>query len=340
MRLFYRRSALPAIVAAAIIGAPLRATAQSPKTAGDAANAANVPGPDAVARAREHFTRGVKLYEEDDFRTALIEFNRAYELAPNWQVLYNIGQASYQLRDYAAALRTLEKYVAAGGATIAPDRRQQVDREMDELRGRVAHVTFSANVEGAEVLLDDVSMGSLPFRGPELVGAGRHRITATKAGWAPATRVVDIAGGDNLTLKLELREESRPEGLGPSTADAGSHAPSYAPALVVGGIGVAGVAVGAIFGILAINDHSTLNGECNATKQCPYGTQSEIDAFSRDGLVSTIGFAVGGVGILAAVVLYATERGKANESSPPAAAASLRVRPWVGAGVAGVAGTF
>src|SRR5271163_3770938 len=89
-----RSRRIAAILALALVSAPLPSAAQ-----GNGAPS----GADAVAQARQHFTRGVRLYEEDDFRTALIEFNRAYEIAPNWQVLYNIGQAYYQLRDYANA---------------------------------------------------------------------------------------------------------------------------------------------------------------------------------------------------------------------------------------------
>jgi len=318
------------LLSTTLAAAPLPSPAQPSSTASAA---------DSVGRARQHFTRGVKLYEEDDFRTALIEFNRAYELAPNWQVLYNIGQASYQLRDYANALKTLERYVAAGGASIAPDRRQQVDREMEELRGRVAHVTFLSNVRGAELTLDDVALGATPFAGPELVGAGRHKVTASKVGWGAATRVVDIAGGDNLTIALELREESAPQ-----SRDAGAlvetHKPSYAPAVVTGAIGVAGVAVGALFGAAAINNHSTLSGECSATRQCPYGSQSEIDAFSRNGLVSTIGFGVGAAGLVVAIVLLVTERAQAGKVPPATGESPVHGGPWIGPGGAGLSGAF
>ncbi len=38
---------------------------------------------------------------------------RAYELAPAYQVLYNIAGTCYQLKDYACALRAFEKYLAS-----------------------------------------------------------------------------------------------------------------------------------------------------------------------------------------------------------------------------------
>jgi tetratricopeptide (TPR) repeat protein len=60
--------------------------------------------PAARKEASERFRRGVKLYRDADYVAALVEFKRAYELAPNFRVLYNLGQTSRQLKDYAAAL--------------------------------------------------------------------------------------------------------------------------------------------------------------------------------------------------------------------------------------------
>ena len=46
----------------------------------------------ALGEARERFQRGVDLYKEGSFDAALAEFNKAYELAPNFRVLYNMAQ--------------------------------------------------------------------------------------------------------------------------------------------------------------------------------------------------------------------------------------------------------
>ncbi|HEY2514085.1 MAG TPA: PEGA domain-containing protein [Polyangiaceae bacterium] len=321
-----------ALLAIALTTAPLAAQAQAPAPPGAEG------GSDAVTQARQHFMRGVKLYEEDDFRSALIEFNRAYELAPNWGVLYNIGQSYYQLRDYANGLRTLERYAREGGAQIAPERRAQIDKEMAELRGRVAHVTLTSNVEGAEITLDDASIGRTPLAEPALIGTGRHKLSISRPGYVPVTKTVDIAGGDRLTIPLDLAEVPREGEPGAAAQTAAVvEAPSHAPAFVVGGIGVAGVVVGAIFGGLAIGNKSSLNGECDAAKHCTASSQPDIDAFSRNTTISTVGFSVGLVGLAAGTIIFLTERPKTEPTPVPAA---LRVTPWVGPGSAGVSGTF
>src|SRR5688572_20736629 len=73
--------------------------------------AADAPTQEQIKDAGRHFQRGVALFSEADYPGALVEFKRANEIAPNAAVLWNIGQTQYQLRNYAAALTTFEKYL-------------------------------------------------------------------------------------------------------------------------------------------------------------------------------------------------------------------------------------
>ncbi len=288
----------PLCVASALFAAPRTARAETP--------------PSPVAQARTHFERAVALYEEDDYRAALIEFNRAYSLAPSFQVLFNIGQSHYQLRDYANALESLERYLAEGGDKVPRDRRSQVDGELDELRGRVARLAVTANVDGAELLLDDAPLGRSPL--PEsakstLVSAGRHTVRAQKNGYATDVKTVDIAGGDEAHVAFELVVTPRAVSLSRPLEMRPSSSPSRAPAIAALAIGGAGVVVGTLFGVLAMHDKSALDDACRA-KVCPERNQRDIDAFSRDGALSTVAFTVGAVGLVTGVLLYFT-------ASPP-----------------------
>ncbi len=284
------------------------------------------PGAPAVAEARQRFRRGVQLYEEDDFRAALIEFNRAYQLAPNPAVLYNVGQSYYQLRDYAGALTTLERYLRESGDRIDRERRVQVEREVQDLRGRVAHVTLRSNVGGAEFALDDVPLDH-PFREPVLVGAGRHKLSAARRGYLPAARVIDLAGGDQIEIKLDLTPEVQ---VHPTR-----ESPSYALPAIAATLGVAGVAMGALFGMQAMGDKSSLDSECNASKLCPSSARGDVDAFSRNTTISTVAFSAGAVGLLAAGYLFLRVRaGEAPSQNGAAVTATF------GLGAATVAGTF
>src|SRR6476619_3947094 len=125
------------------------------------AGAQPTPSPSAVAEAGKHFQRGVTMYNEADYRAALVEFRRAYETAPNAAVLYNIGQTYYQLQNYAAALSTLERYLAESGPT-APHR-QEVEQTIATLQARVGKVAITTNVPDCEITIDDELVGKTPL---------------------------------------------------------------------------------------------------------------------------------------------------------------------------------
>jgi tetratricopeptide (TPR) repeat protein len=108
-----------------------------------------------------HFDRGVTLYGETDYPGALVEFKRAYALSPNSAVLYNIGEAQYQIQDYASALVTFTRYlveVPPGGP-----HRGEVENNVEVLRTRVGHLTIVTVAPGADVSVDDRPAGKTPF---------------------------------------------------------------------------------------------------------------------------------------------------------------------------------
>ena len=177
-----------------LFGAPRLGLAESP--AG--------PSERVIEEARARFARGVQLFHEGNFAAALAEFGRAYQLAPSYRLLYNLAQVNLELHDHAEALRCFRQYLAEGGANLAADRRAQVETEIKKLEERVGYLEITTDVEGAEILIDDVRAGFSPLRAPVMVNSGQRRISASKAGRAPAVRRVTVAGGDRRKVALEL----------------------------------------------------------------------------------------------------------------------------------------
>lgn len=154
--------------------------------------------------ARQRFQRGVELYKEGSFDAALAEFNKAYELAPNYRVLFNLAQVQTERHDYVAALQDFQKYLDQGGAEISADRRDQVNKEITALKGRVAEITVTSDVEGAELLVDGVPSGTLPLSQPVLVSAGVRQLSLRKSGYETSTRTETIAGGESPRFDFKL----------------------------------------------------------------------------------------------------------------------------------------
>jgi len=168
----------------------------------------DAPTPAAVKDAGKHFQRGVALYTEADYRAALVEFRRAYDTAPNAAVLYNIGQTYYQLQNYAAALTTLQRYLAEAGANAL--HRREVEQTVETLQSRVGKITITTNLPGCDIAIDDEPAGKTPFADPQLVSIGRRRVTATRPGVPPQTQFIDVAAGDTVQLAFTLSEAVAP----------------------------------------------------------------------------------------------------------------------------------
>jgi hypothetical protein len=167
--------------------------------------------PTTAESASDHFKRGVQFYRERDFRNALIEFKRAYEIEPNYAVLFNLGQTSFELKDYVEAQRAFTAYLEQGKSEIPPDRRKEVEGELEKLETYVARIDLKVNVAGAEVAIDDVVVGKTPLGEPLLVSAGRRKVSVRKDGYAPLTQYIDIGGGDAREVPLSLTSlEARP----------------------------------------------------------------------------------------------------------------------------------
>jgi hypothetical protein len=170
------------------------------------------PSERSIEEARARFQKGVQLYREGSFEGALAEFRRAYQLAPSYRILYNVGQVQFELHDYVEAQKALRQYLLEGANEIPADRRAQVEADIQKLEGRVAYLDISTNVEGAQVTIDDVPVGTSPLRSAVLVNAGPRRVAVSKPGHGATARNLTVAGGDRVKVALDMAEApaSRP----------------------------------------------------------------------------------------------------------------------------------
>jgi hypothetical protein len=144
----------------------------------------------------------------------------------------------------------------------------------------------------------------------------------------------------SIHLKLERAADGALSSPNPEPAPAPDAEPSgkRSPLVFLGfGVGAAGIAVGAITGILALSKASSAKGFCVDSK-CQPAAQDSIDASNTFANVSNVGFGVGIVGVGVGVIGLLMPRGK-TEPKPPATA-TLRVRPMLGLDSVGLRGVF
>lgn len=206
--------------------------------------------------AAKHFQRGVDLYNDGDFRGALVEFKKAYNTWPRANVLYDIGQTEYQLLDYAAALKTMERYLAETGAN-APHR-QEVEASVEVLRGRVGRVLLTSEAS-CDVTVDEQPAGTTPLDAPILVSVGAHTLGLHCPGPRVASKRVELAGGE--TLRVELHAPAPSPAVAAAAAAAREAKPQSPTRAFVTGWIVTGALVAATvaLGTTTLVEQSKLN---------------------------------------------------------------------------------
>jgi tetratricopeptide (TPR) repeat protein len=163
---------------------------------------------DADLRSREQasvrFSRGVELYQDEAYRAALIEFERAYEISPNYRLLYNIGGTKLQLQDFLGAARAYERYLTEGGDEVPRERRETVEPLLRSLEGRVGRIAVTVNRPDTEVFIDELKIGVSPIAGNTLINVGRHQVSARTSYGTTDSEIVDVAGGEIAQVSLEV----------------------------------------------------------------------------------------------------------------------------------------
>ena len=255
--------------------------------------------------AKAHLQSGAALYDENNFRGALVEFQKAYDLAPSYKILFNIGQVEMELQDYAGALKAYARYLKEGGPDVPADRGAQVNAEIERLKGRVGFLVVQTTA-GAQVLVDDVQVGYAPLPDPVPVAAGQHRVTVTISGRDPVNRVFDVAGKETVTAALAIEPGAAPTKpvatpiATPSETGPRSKTPVYAMWSVTGAF-----VIGAgVFAVIAHGDSNDLTNLRNSYPVTADQLASQRSTTVRDAAITDV--LAGAAVISAGLAIYLT----------------------------------
>jgi hypothetical protein len=142
-----------------------------------------------------------------------------------------------------------------------------------------------------------------------------------------------------------MPESARPSGTAaraaPPPPDDGGAKKTPILAWVAGGVGVAGLAVGSVFGVMTLEKRDDIGDHCTGARCDATGARLHDDA-QHLALVSTIGFAVGVVGLATSAVLFMmTPKAEGGvRARATASSAGPRVEPFVGPRALGLQGAF
>lgn len=219
-----------------------------------------------VDEARDHFSRGVEFFKDQSYDAALAEFQRANSLSPNYRLLYNLAQVQLERRDYAAALKYLQDYLARGGTEIDAERRAQVSQDISRLKNKVARLLVRADVDGAEVAIEGAVVAKTPMTAALTVNPGLVHLRVSRDGYATETRTLTVVSADDQVVSVTLSRDSAamlrdapPRQNAPVAAPADAPPPKAAPRYSYGAawVGLGATAVlGAGTAVFAVRTRS------------------------------------------------------------------------------------
>ncbi len=331
-----------------------------------AAFAQDQPQAESVAAARSLGMQGIKMADAGDCKGAIEKLSRAESLYHAPSILGRLGECQVKVGQIVLGTENLNRVVREQLAPNAPkafrDAQERAKGVLSTALPKIAHLTVRVEPADAKPQVS-VAGAAIP---PALIGIdrptdpGTHEVIVNAPGYLEQRTSVTLTEGGAQEIALNLQKDpSAALTAAPPPVDAapllttGSTTPpsdtgpkkSNALAYVALGVGGAGLLVGGVTGFLALGKKSDLTG-CVDTK-CPSSQQDTLDGAKSMATVSTVGFAVGFVGVGVGVVLLLT--GNSSSSSAklgPAKVAKreplggVNVQPWFGTQSAGLSGSF
>lgn len=284
-------------------------------------------------RAVALFDEGGKLLESGHCDTAIPKLRESLEAESSVGARLALA-ACFEATDPQNAWRIL-KEAASLAATNRDDRVVAIEARASTLEKTLP--TFRVRVPTAlvdeaqfELRVDGKPVDKFYLRsGVFTAAAGPHQLEATAPmrHWS-ATVVADVKAPGQARVAME------PDGCPPPRSDA--IAPPSEPVgssrralgLTIGGVGVAGLATGAVFGVLALNKRNDIQAACGGNIGSCTAPSGSLDLDKQSerttATASTVAFIGGALALVGGGVLYFTA------PSPTSRTGQLRIGPQIG----------
>jgi hypothetical protein len=285
--------------------------------------------------AQELFNVALALFEKGSYEGALKAFEDVNKKFPSVGALYKIGECNEKLGKPVAAWAAF-KAAADTAHTKADTQREQAAREKaSSLEPKLPKLVVTHSVDGLEVRINGEVVKPERWNKPLLQGPGQKDLVVSAPGYATSTTRVNVSDdGRSGDIAVPALEKAPDPGKGQKTIG-----------LIVGGVGVAGLAVGAITGLMASSakderDKLLSSNGCSKpsgseSQVCPstlaQNVQNEINDKQSSAqtlsTVSTIGFIAGGALVVGGAVLFFTAPKAAGKEAGPPPPATGKAKP-------------
>lgn len=162
--------------------------------------------------ARQHFRRGVELYDKRRYSEAERAFRDAYREKPSAGIKQNIALSLKAQGKIVEAATAFDEALAEGEGTLKPETRAAIERELAELEKVVATLRLEivsaatgAPVEDAVVTVDGARLAPGAHRRPVRLPQGIHVIEARAEGFGePPQKKLALMAGSPVDARFEM----------------------------------------------------------------------------------------------------------------------------------------
>lgn len=287
-------------------------------------------GANNTAAAQALFEEGRALMGKGDFIAACAKLEGSQKLDPGPGTEYNLAVCYDKSGRSASAWATYLSAAAAYKATARPEWEAKARTRAAALAGNLSRLTILAaagHEADTRVTRDGVALVASELGAAIPVDPGPHLVEATSRRGERWRQSVDVPAGQTVSVNVTFGEApSSDDTTGASSEEPAARSPQRTWAFVLGGVGVAGVAAGAITGLVAISENGTAKAKCPVDGPCADQDALRANDAARSwATASTATFSVGGALLATGVILWATA------ASPTGA----RVTPTLGLGRVG-----
>jgi hypothetical protein len=304
------------------------------------------------AAAQALFEQARQLMADGKYGEACPKLVESEKLDPGAGTLLNLGHCYEKNGQTASAWVTFKDAAAAAELKHRADWSARARERSQALEAILSKLTIDVPPEerglGIQVRRDGVEVGSAEWGAPIPIDPGDHTIEATAPAKKPWTTTVKVgASADQAHVAVPLLEDepaatpvavtslatpvdTTPTTPSPPTPMPADGASQRTAGLVVGGVGIVGLALGSVFGVMALGKNSDSKTLCPSAGGCTSaaGVQDNSDAKSS-ATISTVAMIVGGAALATGAVLYfSAPKGRTS--------LALRVGPAIGAGEVGL----
>ena len=305
-------------------GASRRAFAASEGEAAKPAASTVTAAKDDKAEAKLRYASGEAKFRAADYSGALADFKVADGIKATPHAARYIGLCEEALGHPAAAIAAFERFLADVPPKLA-DQAPDISKRVTALKALPATLRVESTPAGARVFVDGAEQ---PTATPlDLsIPPGKHALRLTSTGFDAVTQDVSLEPGANEPKIITLVASAAPavatpavpkpaEKAGTAHVEPSPVAPerpatSLVPALVTGGIAVAALGVGTVYGLMALQDEKDFKANPSAQK---------ADDGDNHALVADMGLGVAlTLGVTSLVLLFSKEAPLSPDASKTA----------------------